>query len=86
MAAYRWVYDSRHPQADCQEPGSAPEPYTRRNPGSLRPGVGTEAVKCAPHPRIFFQRGHVVPKVKCRAVEHVTPGQLGNQASKIWLH
>jgi len=28
MAAYRRVYDSRHLQADCQEPGSAPEPYT----------------------------------------------------------
>jgi len=28
MAAYCRVYDSRHlPQADCQEPGSAPEPY-----------------------------------------------------------
>jgi len=26
MAAYRRVYDSRHLQADCQEPGSAPEP------------------------------------------------------------
>jgi len=22
-------YDSRHLQADCQEPGSAPEPYAR---------------------------------------------------------
>ena len=29
MATYRRVYDSRHLQADCQEPGSAPEPYTR---------------------------------------------------------
>jgi len=29
MAAYCWVYDSRHLQADCQEPGSAPEPYAR---------------------------------------------------------
>ena len=29
MAAYRRVYDSRHRQADCQEPGSAPEPYAR---------------------------------------------------------
>ena len=28
MAAYRRVYESRHLQADCQEPGSAPEPYT----------------------------------------------------------
>ena len=27
MAAYRQVFDSRHLQADCQEPGSAPEPY-----------------------------------------------------------
>ena len=27
--AYCWVYDSRHLQADCQEPGSAPEPYAR---------------------------------------------------------
>ena len=31
MAAYRWVYDSRHLQADCQEPGSAPEPYSRQS-------------------------------------------------------
>jgi len=29
MAAYRRVYDSRHLEADCQEPGSAPEPYAR---------------------------------------------------------
>ena len=28
MAAYRRVYDSRRLQADCQEPGSAPEPAT----------------------------------------------------------
>ena len=27
MAAYRRVYDSRHLQADCQEPGSVPEPH-----------------------------------------------------------
>jgi len=29
MAAHRWVYDSRHLQADCQEPGSAAELYAR---------------------------------------------------------
>jgi len=29
MAAYRWVYDSRHLQADCQDPGSVPELYPR---------------------------------------------------------
>jgi len=27
MAAYRRIYDSRHLQADYQEPGSALEPY-----------------------------------------------------------
>ena len=31
MAAYRRVYDSRHLQADCQEPGSAAEPYALGN-------------------------------------------------------
>ena len=31
MAAYRLVYDSRHTQADCQEPGSAPEPRQSMN-------------------------------------------------------
>ena len=31
MAAYRRVYDSRHLQADCKEPGSAPEPNARQS-------------------------------------------------------
>jgi len=31
MAAYRPVYDSRHLQADYQEPGSALEPYARQS-------------------------------------------------------
>jgi len=31
MAAYHLVYDSRNLQADCQEPGSAPEPYARQS-------------------------------------------------------
>jgi len=31
MAACRWVYDSRHLQAECQELGSAPEPYARQS-------------------------------------------------------
>jgi len=29
MAAYRRVNDSCHLQADCQKPGTAPEPYAR---------------------------------------------------------
>ena len=31
MAVYRQVFDSRHLQADCQELGSAPEPYARQS-------------------------------------------------------
>jgi len=31
MAAYRRVYDSRHLQADCQEPGLARKPYARQS-------------------------------------------------------
>ena len=31
MAACRRVYDTRHLQAGCQEPGSALEPYARGN-------------------------------------------------------
>ena len=31
MAANRRVYDSRHLQADCQEPRSAPEHYARQS-------------------------------------------------------
>jgi len=31
MAVYRRVYDSRHLQADCKEPGSVPEPYARQS-------------------------------------------------------
>ena len=31
MAAYRRVYDLHPPQADCQEPGSAPEPCGRQS-------------------------------------------------------
>ena len=31
MAVYHQVYDSRHLQADCQEPGSALEPYTQQS-------------------------------------------------------
>jgi len=31
MAAYRRVYDSRHLQADCEEPRSAPDSGTLRS-------------------------------------------------------
>jgi len=31
MAVYHRLYDSRHLQADCHEPGSAPEPYAQQS-------------------------------------------------------
>ena len=31
MAGYHRVYDSRHVHVNCQEPGSAPEPYVRQS-------------------------------------------------------
>jgi len=37
MAAYCRVYDSRNLQADCQEPGSALEPYARYKVPELTP-------------------------------------------------
>ena len=46
MAAYRRVYDSRHLQAGCQEPGSAPEPLGNRVWATLTFLV-TVARKCA---------------------------------------
>ena len=49
MAAYHWVYDSCHLQADCQEPGSAPELYTRQlSIGYLYRLMGNENVCILP--------------------------------------
>ena len=59
MAAYCRVYDSRHLQADCKEPGSAVEPYAQQSRPPLhfftviRAGawVGLSVVSvCVSHP------------------------------------
>ena len=39
MAAYRRIYDSRHLQADCQAPGSAPEVGGKQVGVRLRPDM-----------------------------------------------
>ena len=44
MTAYRRFYDSRHLQADCKEPGSAPEPYDRVWTFSIAVGRSDELV------------------------------------------
>ena len=44
MTAYRWVYDSRHLLADCQELGSAPEPYMLDNIPFTRPQIGEQSI------------------------------------------
>jgi len=76
MAAYCRVHNSRHLQADCQELGSAPEPYARASMGRgyltffnavalmglSAPGGGeAEVVKCI-RPSTFSRRG---TKTKC---------------------
>ena len=55
MAAYRRVYDSRHLQADCQEPGSAPEPYAQSSTGYLH----LYLVKCQLIRRLVY-RSHPI--------------------------
>ena len=46
MAAYCWVYDSCHLQADCQVQGSAPEPYARQSSkGYLLPLMNNFCIK-----------------------------------------
>jgi len=55
MTAYRRVYDSRHLLADCQEPGSAPEPYARLP----LPSVGLHCIKKRGPPRYLFKRVRV---------------------------
>ena len=59
MTAYLWVYDSCHLQADCQELGSAPEPYARQSSmGYLY--LFTSIKKCSNTHRI-----HPVKSIAC---------------------
>ena len=54
MTAYRRVYDSRHLQANCREPGSAPEPY------APLPSMGSLYLLVADTPvrQLTTNRGH----------------------------
>ena len=60
MAAYRRVYDSRHLQADCQEPGSVPEPYARQSSMGylftlkLVSDTPLGLLTCSPNLNVFF--------------------------------
>jgi len=44
MAAYHRDYDSRHLQADCRKPGSAPAPYAARS--VIEYGLSLPVFKC----------------------------------------
>ena len=65
MAAHRRVYDSCHLQADCQEPGSAPEPYSRQSSmGYLLPLIHTatpDTIKLSCLCRIRFRGVNWIP-------------------------
>ena len=65
MAAYCRVYDSCHLQADCQEPGSAPEPYTLPFLEALCFGVVCLSVRtCVARVRTYPGRG--IHRPACR--------------------
>jgi len=52
MAAYRRVYDSRHLQAHCREPGSAPEPIL----SAVEYGLALRFTALHIHPRSYVVR------------------------------
>ena len=57
MAAYRRVYDSRHLQAGCQEPGSAAEPCGNRVWAAFFIEIDDSCIDCIQQlaPRIMLQ-------------------------------
>ena len=69
------VYDSRHLPTDCQEPGSAPEPYARqssmgyiyliRHLKRLALGLGCARYKCRPI-RLLSRAVSMPPPLSCR--------------------
>ena len=73
MAAYRRVNDSRHLQADCQEPGTALEPYAR-----------AWSIRC-----LFLQRLYVSPvchsSVTMKRVGFPTPPSPSLTVKRRWI-
>jgi len=72
MAAYRRVYDSPQLQADCQETGSAPEPYP-----VVRPRRSTRAMQIigvwATFLYFFSMQSRVYVTVRCPSVSLSVP-------------
>ena len=64
MEAYSRVYDSRHLQVDCQELGSAPEPYAQQS--------STGYLLCHPPPNLVpaTSRSHPAPPSELTAFPH----------------
>ena len=73
MAAYRRVYDSRHLQADCQEPGSAPDPTL----GNRVKGKGIQFNDSIYQRKVSASRQLGVNNLP-RVVTQPRPGRLSN--------
>jgi len=77
MAAYRRVYDSRHLQADCQVPGSAPEPY------ALQSSMGNLYLYAHLHRYNLEERGSEVRQIEYRSSCFDIEGEVRNACSQL---
>ena len=90
-AAFRRVYDSRHLQADCPEPGSAPEPYARQSSmGYLylfyRLHLPSPFITITEREQVSIQRARVPSTTSAAATRFLVDGwkQTKNPASASW--
>jgi len=69
MATSRRVYDSLHLQADCQEPGSAPEHYARQSSmGYLFLLTYLLTYYCSESSTVIYTSGDVNPLRQCYGI------------------
>jgi len=74
MVAYHRVYDSRYVQADCQEPGSAPEPYAGQSSmGYLYPFLTYLLLRISSHSRFTAAYVHKSATTVSDMKPHIQP-------------
>ena len=85
MAANRRVYDSRGLQADCQEPGSAPEPGARQSSmGYLYLFLGSVCNRTVRYP--LLSERHTLAGTHSSAWVRTILPQTGSRSVQPFLH